>query len=267
MAVAEHDARSADGTRIRYWLSGSGTPLLIVPGTSTDPRAWDAVRERIDPHVRVAVMERRAIVGEPLSQLDMEREFEDVAAVVTALGDEVDVLGHSSGALCALGAAPLVKMRRLMLFEPPLEDDPAPYQPAMDRMWDRLRADDIDGVYDTWLKQYVGIPDEPAEGLKASPAGAAMRPFAQYLPREMASHFARKWDLTAFRNVRTPTLFITGSETVGNEQLRGWLKLLQGVMPDFAVREIPGQDHFAPILAPDAFAAFLGDCLAEGRAS
>ncbi|MEX0785129.1 MAG: alpha/beta hydrolase [Dehalococcoidia bacterium] len=262
MPVERSEVPSTDGTLIPIWKSGSGRPLLIVPGTSTDPRAWDGVRDQIERHVTVAVIERRAILGDPLSQLDMEREFEDVAAVAKGLGDEVDVLGHSSGALCALGASLLApNLRRLLLFEPPLEEDPVPYQPAMDRMWERLRAADIDGVYDTWLKQYVGIPEEAAEGLKASPAGAAMAPYAQYLPREMASHLAHKWDLKAFADVQTPTLFITGSISAGNEQLRGWLPLLEGVMPNFTMREMPGLDHFAPMLAPGVFAAFLLDCV------
>ena len=34
----------------------------------------------------------------------MEQEFEDVAEVANTLGPEVDLLGHSSGALYALGA-------------------------------------------------------------------------------------------------------------------------------------------------------------------
>ena len=266
MPATRHEVRSADGTLIRIWQSGSGRPLLIVPGTSTDPRAWDGVRDHIERHVTVAVMERRAILGDPLSQLDMEREFEDVAAAAKGLGDDVDVLGHSSGALCTLGASLLAtNLRRLLLFEPPLEDDAALYQPALDRMWDLLRADDIDGVYDTWLKQYVGIPEEAAEGLKASPVGAAMRPFARYLPREMASHLARKWDPKAFAKVETPALYLVGGNTPpANEQLRGWIKLLEGVMPNFAVREIPGQDHFTPMLAPEVFAAFLLDCIQSG---
>jgi pimeloyl-ACP methyl ester carboxylesterase len=212
----------------------------------------------LEPHVTVATIERRAICGDPLATLSMEREFEDVAVVAKSLGPEIDVLGHSSGALCAMGAAPLMtNVRRLLLFEPPLEDDPVPFQPAMDRMWQQLRADDIDGVYDTWLKQYVGIPPEPADALKTSPVGIAMRPLAQYLPREMASHLAHRWNNDQLSKIRTDTVYITGSNTVGNEQLRGWIDRLERVMPNFSVREIPGQDHFAPSLAPGEFADFL----------
>jgi pimeloyl-ACP methyl ester carboxylesterase len=212
----------------------------------------------MEHHVTFATIERRAICGDPLATLDMEREFEDVAAVAASLGSEIDVLGHSSGALCAMGAARLMtNVRRLLLFEPPLEDDPAPFQPAMDRMWQQLRTDDIDGVYDTWLKQYVGVPPEPADALKDSPVGTAMRPLAGYLPREMASHLAHRWDIGVLGTIRTPTVYITGSNTVGNEQLRGWIHRLEGAMSNFSVVEIPGQDHFAPMLAPEEFANFL----------
>ena len=70
-------------------------------------------------------MDRRAITGDPLSELDLTMEFEDVAAVARSFGDDVAVLGHSAGALCTLGASLLLpRLKHLLLYEPPLEEGP-----------------------------------------------------------------------------------------------------------------------------------------------
>ena len=94
MTTTRQEVSSADGTRIALDVSGTGPPLLIIPGTSTDPRSWDAVRAVIDPRRTVAVMTRRAVLGDPLGTLDIHREFEDVVAAAQSLGVAVDVLGH-----------------------------------------------------------------------------------------------------------------------------------------------------------------------------
>src|SRR6185295_2891815 len=51
----------------------------------------------------------------------IEREFEDVAAVVAAIGEPVALLGHSYGALCSLEAVLRAKgVCKLVLYEPPV---------------------------------------------------------------------------------------------------------------------------------------------------
>src|SRR5579862_1852602 len=68
-------------------------------------------------------------VGAPYA---IEREFEDVAAVVDGIGGPVDVLGHSYGALCALEAARLTRhIRRLVLYEPPISAGEPVYPAGM----------------------------------------------------------------------------------------------------------------------------------------
>lgn len=261
---------SADGTPLPVWLSGQGAPLLIVHGAATNHESWEAVRALLEPYVTVAVMDRRATFGDPLSRLDISTEFDDVAAVAGSLGDEVAVLGHSSGAQCALGAAPAIpSLAALILYEPPLDND-ARYLPGLRKLEALLRAGDIDGVYDTWLKEYVGMPEDVAEEVKASPIGANIRSFAEYLPREMAAHVAWELEPEAFAAVRAPTTYLVGEHTPKeNEQLRGLIAILEEVMPKFRVRELPGQGHFANFLAPDLLAEAVLDSLpwTSGRAS
>jgi pimeloyl-ACP methyl ester carboxylesterase len=76
----------------------------------------------MEPHRTVYAMDRRGRGGSGDAQTyALEREWEDIAAVVDAIGDSVEVVAHSFGATCALEACRLTRhVRRLVLYEPPL---------------------------------------------------------------------------------------------------------------------------------------------------
>ena len=262
MSAQLQEIRSADGHLIPVWVSGKGRPLLIVHGGATNHRSWEPVRAHLESHATVAVMDRRAITGDPLSELDLTMEFEDVAAVARSFGDDVAVLGHSAGALCTLGASLLLpRLKHLLLYEPPLEEGPH-YRSVLPRLHELLRADDIDGVYDVWLKEYVGMPEPVAEAVKSSPVGADNRLFAQYLPREMAAHLNWVFDPKSFSKVTATTVYFTGSETPqDNVQLWGFARMLKDTIPNFSVCEIPGQGHFANFHAPKLLAELVLDSI------
>ena len=112
---------SADGTQIPYWYSGEGPPLLLVHGALADRIAWILIQPLLAERFTVYAMNRRGreASGEPAPHT-IEREFEDIVAVVDAIAEPVHLLGHSGGALCALGAALLTdRLRSLTLYEPP----------------------------------------------------------------------------------------------------------------------------------------------------
>jgi pimeloyl-ACP methyl ester carboxylesterase len=109
--------RSKDGTPIAYWHSGAGAPLLLVHGATGDHLTWTPVLPALERHFSVYTMDRRGR-GESGdgNTYAIEREFEDIAAVVDAIGGAVDVLGSSFGATCALEATRLIaNIRRLIL--------------------------------------------------------------------------------------------------------------------------------------------------------
>ena len=266
MPTRQYEVTVSDGTRIPMTESGSGRPLLIVPGVATPPEAWQAVREALDPHMRVAVMSRRGILGDPLSSLTMEQEFQDVADVAASLGDEVDIIGHSSGALYALGAAPLTRgLRRLVLYEPPWEgSDEAEFRSRRAKLQSLLEAGDIDGMFRAWWTHYVGMPPEVADAVIASPVGAQMRPLAQYIPRELLAHLDWHFDPAEFARITAPTLFLYGENSPKDSPLAlGFKRILGEAMPHFTSREIPGQDHMANFLAPELLAEMILHFVAE----
>ena len=113
-----------DGTKLACWRGGQDPPLLLVHGSVSDTTIWSLVQPALEKRFTVHAMNRRGREGSgALVECSLEREFEDVAAVVDSIGEPVHVLGHSFGALCALGAALKTNfVRSLMLYEPPPPD-------------------------------------------------------------------------------------------------------------------------------------------------
>ena len=88
--------QSNDGTSIAFRKSGSGPALLLVHGTTADHRRWLPIAPRFVKHFTVYAMDRRGRGGSGDAPVySYRREAEDVAAVVGAIGTEVNVLGHS----------------------------------------------------------------------------------------------------------------------------------------------------------------------------
>ena len=114
---------SRDGTSIAYHSSGTGAPLVLVHGTGGTSQRWAPVLPLLEKHFAVYAMDRRGRgeSGDGASPYSAQREFEDVAAVVDAIGTGVHLFGHSYGAVCALEASLLTdRIDRLILYEPPI---------------------------------------------------------------------------------------------------------------------------------------------------
>jgi len=88
--------RSKDGTPIAYWHSGVGTPLLLVHGTTGNHLSWTPVLSELEHHFSIYAMDRRGRgQSGDADTYALEREWEDIAAVIETIGTKVDVVGHS----------------------------------------------------------------------------------------------------------------------------------------------------------------------------
>jgi pimeloyl-ACP methyl ester carboxylesterase len=259
MATIRHEVHSADGTLIPVWISGEGRPLLVVHGAVSDHTAFDLLREQLEPRVTFAAIDRRGTFCDPSGRHELEREFEDIAAVADSLGPEIDLFGHSSGAVCSLGAClRLSNLRRLVMYEPPRRNKPN--WPEMVRTMDALQAArDTDGIFSTWIQGETGLSDTAARKMKENPIGAAMFERANTLPREMSAMAGWDIDMKAYRDLRAATLYLTGADTRADNHV--YMDLLKDVIPDFTHREIPSQGHMAHVLAPAVLAGLVLDFL------
>ncbi|TVP72708.1 MAG: alpha/beta fold hydrolase [Nitriliruptor sp.] len=184
---------------------------------------------------------------------DVEREFEDVAAVVDALaahhGATVDVYGHSGGASFALGAASLTpNTGRLVLYEPPV--DPGALLPPgfLDRLEELLADGDHDDVVEVFCRQVLHMPDEQLAVYREHPSWAARVAAAPTLPRELAIPPERLFDPDRAGQVASPTLVLTGDQTPAS--FAAGVEVVAAAIPGARVQSLRGQGHTADVVAP-----------------
>jgi pimeloyl-ACP methyl ester carboxylesterase len=124
--VSRIDVRSPDGTSIAAFVDGEGPPLVMVHGSMSDHTTSGLLVDELRSEVTTFSIDRRGFGSSGDADVyAIEREFEDVAAVVDAVaartGEPVAVWGHSYGANCAMGGAALSgNVHRLVLYEPSL---------------------------------------------------------------------------------------------------------------------------------------------------
>lgn len=260
-AVARYEVPSADGTPIPVYKSGAGRPLVLVHGARGPHTVWEGVRPFLAAHATVLAMDRRNTFVDPSVRYDLQREFEDVAAVAAWAGGEVDVLGQSSGAVCALGAALLIPgLRRLVLYEPPFV---AALPSNLERLEELLRAGDAAAAAEAFLRHSVKLSPAAIEAMKAGPEWPQIVARAPFMLREEA--VVRAWQpaAEAFRGLGAPVLYLVGEKTPAGHHHRLYIDFLRSAGVDLTVWELPGQEHAAHQEAPELFARLVRDFLEE----
>jgi pimeloyl-ACP methyl ester carboxylesterase len=247
---------SADGTRIAFWSSGEGPPLLLIHGATADhTTTWRLVRSSLEQHFTVHAMDRRGRGGSgDADEYDLRREAEDVAAVVDAIGERVRVLGHSYGALCAIEAALLsTNMHQLVLYEGvPVRGADAYPAGLIDRLEAMCGAGDMDGVLTTMYRDLVGLPPSELELLRSqTDAWAARLRNAPTLPREARTEQRYEFIPERFEALDIPTLLIVGGDSPAREHDNARAVAL--ALSHARVAVLPGQQHVAMYTAPDLF--------------
>jgi len=176
--VSQQSVTSKDGTPIAYWHSGQGPPLVLVHGTAADHGRWAPVLPAFEQHFSVCAVDRRGRGASGDSEhYAIEREFEDIAAVVDSLGEPTILLGHSYGALCALEAVLLTRnVRKLVLYEPGIEvaGEQIYPQEVIERLEALLGTGDREGVVATFMREVAELPPETVEYMRSQPAWQAL---------------------------------------------------------------------------------------------
>jgi pimeloyl-ACP methyl ester carboxylesterase len=258
-----HTITSPDGTQIAYQLSGDGPPLVLVHGGISDHSYWHAVLPALEARFSVYAMERRGRGHSGDTQpYAIEREYEDIAALVESIGEPAYLLGHSYGAICAVEAALRVDdLRGLVLYEPPFDPNGFAFLPEFsDSLEALLAAGDRAGVIRKMMAEVIGLSPEELVELEASESWPALVATAHTLPRELRAVEAYRFDAERFRALTVPTVLLDGDQSP--DEIRLGVRLLDEVVPDSRLVTMPGVGHEAVETGPETFVQTLFGCLA-----
>jgi pimeloyl-ACP methyl ester carboxylesterase len=253
-------ATSADGTTIAYDVWGDGPPVVVVGGAFNDRRTWAELGESLAGQGLRAVSYDRRGRGDSGDTLPyaVEREYEDLAAVIDAAADGGPVFAHgvSSGAALLLRAvATGAPVARMSVLEPPYRIEGAPPAPEryIDTLSEFVAVDDRAGLVEYFQTQVIGLPAEMVEPMKGTPMWRALLRLAPTLVYDglVTGGDEQSLPVDLLAAVAIPVLAVTSTGT----QLP-WLsqtaEQVAGAVPDGRVARLSGGFHEvpSPVLAP-----------------
>lgn len=243
---------SLDGTQIGFKATGQGQPVVLVHGSPADHTTFEDLIPHLEPSVTVYAMDRR---GRGMSgdgrDYRHEREFEDVAAVVDAVGPTASVFAHSYGCVVALEAALLTtNLRRLILYEPWIGRYPAGVVEQVEQL---AAAGDREGVVTTIFRQLLELTDEEIDHYRALPSWQARLALADVNAREARAEDAYEFLPARFTHMGVPTLLLVGGDSPPG--MRATIDMVHAALPDSRIAELAGEQHIAHRTAPRLLAS------------
>ena len=254
---------SKDGTLIACWHGGTGMPLLLVHGTTGDHSTWVSILTGLQQHFSVWTMDRRGRghSGDADNYV-LERECEDVATVVDAIGGSVNLLGHSFGGLCALEANLLtVNINKLILYEPSISMAGSGWSAELEsRLQTLLEQGNREESLLLFFRDLLKTPNQELIALQAGPNWPTRLAAAHTILRELQSINHYVFAPQRFHALHNPVLLLLGGDSHARRYMTA--ERLQQSLPNSRIGILPGQQHSAMRTAPELFAHTVIEFLA-----
>ena len=258
--------RSSDGTTIAFDRWGEGTPLIYVGGALNDRSAGAPLAQLLAPRFTVISYDRRGRgASGDTPPYAVEREVEDLEALVAAAGGSAFVYGMSSGGVLALEAAAQgVAIAKLAIYEPPFMADEGQQQGAREyaaKLTELLSADRRGDALELFLTR-IGTPAEVVRQMRGAPMWPALEGLAQSLGYETVlmgeANQGGRVPTELLATVGTPTLVLDGGASPG--WMREVARRVADALPGGRHRTLEGQTHdVSPrVLAPVLEEFFAG---------
>jgi pimeloyl-ACP methyl ester carboxylesterase len=233
--------RSADGTRIGMTCTGHGPSLVLVEpaGHHRAFSAFDGLVPLLRSEFAVVTYDRRGR-GESTDTAPyaVEREVEDLAAVIREAGGPAHVHGFSTGALLAiLAVAHHLPVRRLTLLEPPIDDDTEAQAAFTAQLRTHLEQDGNEAGLAFFLESIM--PPPMVDGMRGGPEWSAMAAIASTLVHDCVVSEATGTATLAAVDVPTLVLDSRGS----TDDLTGMASTVARHLPDARYQSLPGDWH------------------------
>jgi pimeloyl-ACP methyl ester carboxylesterase len=253
---------SKDGTTIAFDQWGAGPVVILVDG-ALQYRAFDQgmvpLAELLAQHFTVIHYDRRGRGDSTDTQpYALEREIEDIEALIDEAGGSASLYGISSGAALAMEAAIALpdKVKKLAMYEAPYNDDPAAQQ-AWRKYVTELRellAADRKGDAVGHFMMLVGASADDVAGIRQTPMWPLWESIGHTLEYDHIAALGEDAAVPTDRAARVtmPALVMDGSESF--PFMHTTARALANAMPKGQHRTLEGQTHevaaesIAPVL-------------------
>jgi pimeloyl-ACP methyl ester carboxylesterase len=262
---------SRDGTSIAFDRIGTGPPLVLVGG-ALEYRAIDArtaqLAELLAAEFAVYHYDRRGRgASADKAPYDIDREIDDLDALIEHAGELAVVFGNSSGAVLALRAAYAgVAIRKLALYEPPfIVDDSRTPVPAdyLCRLTEFAEAERRGDAVAYFMTEAVGLPDELVTAMREEPFWPAFEAVAHTLAYDAAvmadTSSGSPTPLQQWSTLNVATLVLDGSKSPPHQH--NACDLLAATLSRTERRTLAGQSHEVD---PDVLAPVLVEFFRTG---
>jgi pimeloyl-ACP methyl ester carboxylesterase len=247
-------ATSRDGTAIAYDKTGSGPAVILVAGALCARLSWSGPKlaTLLAPHFTVINYDRRGRGDSgDTKPYSVDREIEDIDAVLDRAGGSAYLYGHSSGAVLGMEAALSLggdRVGKLAMYEPAC-NDAADARQAWSRYTEQLQeylSGDRRGDAVALFMRSTGVPNSEIDGLRRAPAWPALEALAPTLAYDHVHILGRDASVPTARaaQVTVPALVMSGGASY--PFMHDTARTLSRAMPSAELRTLEGQTH-----APD----------------
>ena len=253
--------RSQDGTSIAFDRDGHGPPVVVVGGGSVDRTSNTPLADLLASGFTVLNYDRRGRGDSgDTPPYEVEREVEDIDAVIKAAGGSVFLYGTSSGAALALEAAATgLDITKLALWEPPYVPEGTPRPPAdtartFTELVDAGRRGD---AVEHFMSKVVGLPDEFVAQMRDAPFWPQQEALAHTLAYDATIMSDYSLPVDKASSVNVPTIVMAG--TASFPWMAVTARALAETLPDGELRLLEGQTHdVSPDVMATALTEFFG---------
>jgi pimeloyl-ACP methyl ester carboxylesterase len=252
---------SSDGTTIAFDRLGDGPAVILVCGASTDSMANAPLAALLAEHFTVFNYDRRGRGDSgDTTPYAVEREVEDIDAVIDAAGGSASVYGTSSGGALALeAAAGGLAVTKLALWEPPyiLDESRRPPADLVERYDEMIAAGRRGDAVEFFMAKVVGLPPDFVAYARTQPFWQEQEALAHTLAYDATVMGDYSLPVERAAALTAPTLVMAGGASF--PFMRETAQALAEIIPDAQTRILDDQEHN---VAPEALAAVLEEFFA-----
>ena len=262
VGAEQGSVRSKDGTTIAYEKTGQGRVVILVAATLADRGSTKRFAKLLSEQYTVINYDRRGRgTSGDTHPYAVEREVEDIEALIEKSGGPVFLFGSSSGSVALEAATQLgTKVKGLFMYEPPFIVDqsrlPMPND-LSNEITEFVAAGRRNDAVKLFFAKGMGIPPFGVALMRfLMPGWSKMTAMAHTLPYDLAilaeTQTGQPLPKERWVSNTTPTLIMVGSRS--ELFFHSGAKALAGILPQADYRSLEGGNHGSVLLGPKPLA-------------